>query len=190
MTSCQISLKPTNGPVRAHRTTTATAAKNVVGLPAMRDVRCAKAPNESCFGTAGTRFGAPPSDWRGDLRDGMGFPSGIVNATAAATFPAVPTPPIALQFFHAKSRHWHGRRLPSGRNSRIFPSKMQTARPTPSPRRRRRRFHRTIVLLLIALFFLPIGARGAAYYFDDAPRSWSRANWDSIGSLPPAAEHP
>lgn len=60
----------------------------------------------------------------------------------------------------------------------------------PSPRQRRRRFNRTIVLLLIALFFVPLGARAAVYYLDDAPRSWSRANWDSIGSLPPASAHP
>ncbi len=61
----------------------------------------------------------------------------------------------------------------------------------PSPRQRRRPIHRTIVLLLIALFFLPIGVRAADYYFDDSrPRSWSGANWDSIGSLPPAAQHP
>jgi hypothetical protein len=67
---------------------------------------------------------------------------------------------------------------------------MQPSHPAPSPRQRRRRIHRTIVLVLIAAFFVPIGVRAADYYFDEAPRSWSRANWDSIGSLPPAAEHP
>jgi hypothetical protein len=61
---------------------------------------------------------------------------------------------------------------------------------TPSPRQRRRPIHRTIVLLLMMLFFLPIGARATAYYFDDAPVSWSRANWESIGSLPAAEDHP
>ena len=59
----------------------------------------------------------------------------------------------------------------------------------PSKRQRRRGIHRTVVLLLIAAFFLPIGARAALYYFDDAPRSWSRASWDSIGSLPAASAH-
>ena len=67
---------------------------------------------------------------------------------------------------------------------------MQHAHPAPSPRQRRRRIHRTIVLVLIAAFFLPIGARATAFYFDDAPRGWSRANWDSIGSLPPPEAHP
>lgn len=60
----------------------------------------------------------------------------------------------------------------------------------PSKRQRRRPLYRTIVLLLIATFFLPIGARAAFFYFDDAPRGWSQASWSSIGSLPPAAQHP
>src|SRR5690606_27925183 len=61
----------------------------------------------------------------------------------------------------------------------------------PNKRQRRRPVHRTIVLLLIALFFLPIGVRAADYYLDDArPAGWSRANWDSIGSLPAASAHP
>jgi hypothetical protein len=64
---------------------------------------------------------------------------------------------------------------------------MQPAhRPAPSPRLRRRRINRTIVLLLMAIFFLPIGARATIFYFDDAPRGWSQASWSSIGSLPPA----
>jgi hypothetical protein len=67
---------------------------------------------------------------------------------------------------------------------------MQPAQTAPSPRRRRRRIQRTIVLVLIAAFFLPIGARAAFFYFDDAPRGWSQASWSSIGSLPPAAQHP
>jgi len=68
---------------------------------------------------------------------------------------------------------------------------MQTPHhPAPSPRQRRRRVNRTIVLLLMAIFFLPVGARATIFYFDDATRSWSRANWDSIGSLPLAAQHP
>ena len=60
----------------------------------------------------------------------------------------------------------------------------------PSPRQRRRRLNRTIVLMMIVLFFLPIGARATAYYFDDAPAGWSRSSWDSIGSLPSAKTHP
>jgi len=61
----------------------------------------------------------------------------------------------------------------------------------PNKRQRRRPIHRTIVLLLMALFFLPIGVRAADYYLDDTRQAgWSRANWDSIGSLPVAAQHP
>jgi hypothetical protein len=67
---------------------------------------------------------------------------------------------------------------------------MQPAPHAPSPRRQRRRIHRTIVLMMILLFFLPIGARAAYFYFDGTPRNWYGASWDSIGSLPPAAEHP
>ena len=53
------------------------------------------------------------------------------------------------------------------------------------PKRRR-----PLVLLLIALFLLPLAARAAAYAFSDAPRSYRDADWSSIGSLPPATQFP
>jgi len=85
----------------------------------------------------------------------------------------------------------HGLGNKLGHNSIYTGSPMQPAHhPAPSPRQRRRRINRTIVLVLIALFFLPIGARATIFYFDDAPRGWSQASWSSIGSLPPAAQHP
>lgn len=42
----------------------------------------------------------------------------------------------------------------------------------------------------IALFLLPIFARAALYAASEGPRSWRDADWSSIGSLPPANEHP
>lgn len=47
-----------------------------------------------------------------------------------------------------------------------------------------------LVLLIAALFLVPIAARAAVFAFSDHPRSFRDADWSSIGSLPPAAQHP
>jgi hypothetical protein len=60
------------------------------------------------------------------------------------------------------------------------------APPIPSPPRLRK----SIVLFLVALFLLPVVARATAFALSDHPRSFRDADWSSIGSLPPAAEHP
>lgn len=55
------------------------------------------------------------------------------------------------------------------------------------PRRRRS----PLVLLFLALFLLPIGARAALYALDhDRPRSYADADWSSIHSLPDARAFP
>jgi len=59
-----------------------------------------------------------------------------------------------------------------------------SAMPAPSGRRTRK----TIMLAILALFFLPVLARAALFTFSDAPRSWRDADWSSTGSLPPAAQ--
>src|SRR3569623_3622866 len=46
---------------------------------------------------------------------------------------------------------------------------------------------RTVLMLLIlAIFLLPILARAAFFAASDAPRSWRDADWSSVGLLPPA----
>jgi len=46
---------------------------------------------------------------------------------------------------------------------------------------------RTVLMLLIlAIFLLPILARAAFFAASDAPRSWRDADWSSAGLLPPA----
>ena len=49
---------------------------------------------------------------------------------------------------------------------------------------------KTMTLALVALFLLPVAARATLFAFEDRPRSWSQADWSSIGSLPKASEHP
>jgi hypothetical protein len=53
---------------------------------------------------------------------------------------------------------------------------------------RSRRIHRrtAIMILIFALFFVPILARAAWFALGDAPRSWRDADWSSTGMLPPA----
>jgi hypothetical protein len=46
------------------------------------------------------------------------------------------------------------------------------------------------MLFLIALFLLPVAARAAVFVFSDHPRSFRDTDWSSIGSLPPASQHP
>ena len=46
------------------------------------------------------------------------------------------------------------------------------------------------MLFIIALFLFPVVARAAMFAFSDGPRSFRDADWSSIGSLPPASEHP
>jgi len=54
----------------------------------------------------------------------------------------------------------------------------------------RRPSRNRMMLLLAALFLLPVAARATVFVFSDHPRSFRDADWSSIGSLPPAAEHP
>jgi Protein of unknown function (DUF3750) len=56
----------------------------------------------------------------------------------------------------------------------------------PRPRTRRKR----IVLIILALFLLPVAARAALYAYEGGPRSWREADWSSTGSLPAADAHP
>lgn len=45
------------------------------------------------------------------------------------------------------------------------------------------------LLLILGLFFLPLGARAALFAFEDRPTSWRSADWSSAGLLPRAGEH-
>jgi hypothetical protein len=47
-----------------------------------------------------------------------------------------------------------------------------------------------VVLLLVAIFLVPLAARAALFAADGGPRSWRDADWSSIGALPPAADAP
>lgn len=44
------------------------------------------------------------------------------------------------------------------------------------------------MLLVFAIFLVPLIARAALYAAGDAPRSWSQADWSSTGTLPAARE--
>jgi hypothetical protein len=45
------------------------------------------------------------------------------------------------------------------------------------------------MLLILALFLVPLIARAALYAASSDPRSWRNADWSSTGLLPPAAEY-
>jgi hypothetical protein len=60
----------------------------------------------------------------------------------------------------------------------------------PSPTQPRRLRQKSLVLAFLALFLLPLAARAALFAMEDRPRNWRDADWSSIGSLPPAAQHP
>jgi hypothetical protein len=60
-----------------------------------------------------------------------------------------------------------------------------TASPTITPRRRK-----PLVLLLLALFLLPVAARAALFAAEGGPTRWSDADWSSSGTLPAAATEP
>ncbi|HXX25034.1 MAG TPA: DUF3750 domain-containing protein [Pseudolabrys sp.] len=47
----------------------------------------------------------------------------------------------------------------------------------------------TIMLLVFAIFLIPILARAALYAVGDDPRSWRDADWSSTGLLPRAADY-
>ncbi|MFL5028857.1 MAG: DUF3750 domain-containing protein [Xanthobacteraceae bacterium] len=47
-----------------------------------------------------------------------------------------------------------------------------------------------MLLILLALFLLPIVARAALIAFENRAPNWQAADWSSIGSLPPATSHP
>ena len=46
------------------------------------------------------------------------------------------------------------------------------------------------MLALLIIFLLPVAARAALYAYEGGPRTWRNADWSSVGSLPPATEHP
>jgi hypothetical protein len=48
---------------------------------------------------------------------------------------------------------------------------------------------RTLMLIVIALFLIPILARAALYAISDDPRSWRDADWSSTGLLPAARDY-
>jgi uncharacterized protein DUF3750 len=58
----------------------------------------------------------------------------------------------------------------------------------PASARRSRR--KTIVLIILALFLLPVAARAAFYAYAGGPLSWRDADWSSTHSLPLAADYP
>jgi hypothetical protein len=45
------------------------------------------------------------------------------------------------------------------------------------------------MLLILAIFLIPVVARAALFAASDAPRSWRDADWSSTGTLPPATQH-
>lgn len=51
-------------------------------------------------------------------------------------------------------------------------------------------FRRRLRTAFLAVFILPLAARGGLYALNDHPRSWRDANWASTGLLPPAADDP
>lgn len=53
---------------------------------------------------------------------------------------------------------------------------------------RRRVSRKNLVLILLAVFLVPLLARAAFYAIGDAPRSWREADWSSTRLLPRAAE--
>jgi Protein of unknown function (DUF3750) len=57
---------------------------------------------------------------------------------------------------------------------------------TPDRRMSRRKI---IMLIVIALFLVPILARAAVYVIGDEPRSWRNADWSSTGLLPAAHDY-
>jgi hypothetical protein len=56
---------------------------------------------------------------------------------------------------------------------------MPPARPTR---------HKIIMLIVVALFLVPLLARAALHAIGNAPRSWRDADWSSTHLLPPAAQ--
>ena len=58
----------------------------------------------------------------------------------------------------------------------------------PAPQTRTRR--KTLMLTILCLFLLPVAARAALFAYSGGPHSWRDADWSSIGSLPPATQHP
>jgi hypothetical protein len=46
------------------------------------------------------------------------------------------------------------------------------------------------VLIVLAIFLLPLLARAALFAFEDRPRSWHQADWSSTGALPTGDSHP
>src|SRR3954452_14064675 len=54
----------------------------------------------------------------------------------------------------------------------------------------RRSVRKSIVIVFLALFLLPLAVSAALFAFEGRPGSWRDADWSSIGSLPPADQHP
>ena len=59
-----------------------------------------------------------------------------------------------------------------------------------SPSRPRPLRRKTVLLLLFALFLIPVAARAALFTFEERPRSFRDADWSSTGSLPAANAYP
>jgi Protein of unknown function (DUF3750) len=49
---------------------------------------------------------------------------------------------------------------------------------------------KTIVLIILAIFLLPLAARAAFTAFEDRALAWNQADWSSTGSLPAASAFP
>jgi hypothetical protein len=54
----------------------------------------------------------------------------------------------------------------------------------------RRPSRKFLMLVLLLAFLLPVAARATIFAFENRPRSWSEADWSSIGSLPAARSYP
>jgi hypothetical protein len=54
----------------------------------------------------------------------------------------------------------------------------------------RRSPRKLTMLIILALFLLPVAARAALFAYENGPRSWRDADWSSTGALPAAAAHP
>ena len=54
----------------------------------------------------------------------------------------------------------------------------------------RRSYRKSLMLMFLALFLLPVAARAALVAYEGGPRSWRDADWSSTGSLPTATDEP
>src|SRR5579864_2046907 len=66
------------------------------------------------------------------------------------------------------------------------PESVPSSKPMPAPRFSRRKL---VMLLIFALFLVPLIARAALYTAGSDPRSWRDADWSSTGLLPKAKDY-